>query len=165
MNTNPDRSKDTSREDDYRDYEERDLDEGWPYPDLDTAPQKRNEAYGRAPAGLEGDANPGVEVAGAPAIHSEGGPTLSQGIAREAIEDDGLEEAIYERFTQRADLDEDQVTVTVRDGVAELAGRVETSQASAIAEQIAAATPGVTGVRNRLVASAVDSHIPGDTDE
>lgn len=165
MNTDPHRSRDTSREDDYRDYEARDLDEGWPYPDLDTAPQKRNEAYGRAPAGLEGETNPGAEVAGAPAIHSEGGPPLSRGIAREAIEDDGLEEAIYDRFTQRGDLDEDRITVTVRDGVAELAGRVETREVAALAERIAAATPGVTGVRNRLVSDAVDSHIPGDADE
>lgn len=155
-------SRETSREEDYRDYEERDLDEGWPYPDGDTAKKKRNEAYGAAPAGLEGDANPGTEIAGNPEIRSEGGPALAQGIAREAIDDDALEEEIFDQLTRRDDIDEDQITVTVRDGVAELTGSVDRAEAGFIAEQIAGAVPGVRFVRNRLVSLGTDSHIPDD---
>ena len=157
-----DRPRETSREEDYRDYEERDLDDGWPYPDGDTARKKRNEAYGVAPAGLEGDANPGAEIAANPEIRSEGGPALAQGIVREAIDDDALEEQIFDQLSNREDFDEDQITVTVRDGIAELTGRVDRAEATFIAEQIAGSVPGVRFVRNRLVSMGVDSHIPSD---
>jgi osmotically-inducible protein OsmY len=165
MNAKPQVPRETSREEDFRDYEERDLDEGWPYPDLDSGQSKRNEAYGRSPAGLEGGSNDGVEIASNPVIQSEGGPSLSQSVASEAIEDDALEEQIYDRFSQYPDLGDDQVTVTVRHGVAELSGRVETQEISVRAEQIAAATPGVVAVRNALVLIGVDSHIPRDATE
>jgi osmotically-inducible protein OsmY len=157
-----DRSRETSREEDYRDYEERDLDEGWPYPDQDAARRKANEAYGVAPAGLEGDTNAGTEVADAPAIHSDGGPSLSRGIAHEAIDDDALEEKISNRFADRDDIDEDQITVTVQHGVAKLSGNVDTSAAAALVVRIVAAVPGVRGVYNLLVPVGIDSHIPGD---
>lgn len=157
-----DSARETSREEDYRDYEERDLDDGWPYPDGDTAKKKANEAYGVAPAGLEGDTNPGAEIAGNPEIRSEGGPALAQGIAREAIDDDALEEQIYDELTRRDDIDEDQITVTVRDGIAELTGNVDQGDAAFIAEQIAGSVAGVRFVRNRLVSMGVDSHIPND---
>ena len=157
-----DRSRETSREEDYRDYGERDVDDGWPYPDADTAKKKRNEAYGTAPAGLEGDTNPGTEIAGSPEIRSEGGPALAQGIAREAIDDDALEEQIFDQLTRRDDIDEDQITVTVRDGIVELTGSVDEADAAFVAEQIAGAVPGVRFVRNRLVSRGVDSRIPND---
>lgn len=157
--------KETSREEDFRDYEERDLDEGWPYPDADTSSAKRNEAYGRAPAGLENDGNVGAEIADNPAIRSHGGPTLSQGIAREAIDDDGLEEAIYDQLTAHDGIDADQITVTVRNTVAELTGSVERAEIGFAAEQIAASVPGVSAVRNRLRAIGIDSHIPSDASE
>jgi hypothetical protein len=44
------RPKETTREEDYRDYEERDLRDGWPYADADGGRRKSNEAYGAAPA-------------------------------------------------------------------------------------------------------------------
>jgi hypothetical protein len=162
MNGISGRSRETSREEDYRDYEERDLKEGWPYPDDDKAARKRNEAYGAAPAGLEGDANPGAEIAGNPEIRSEGGPALAQSIASEAIDDDALEEQIFDQLSDQDDLDEDQITVTVRNGIVELTGNVDTIDAAFVAEQIAGAVPGVRFVRNRLVSVGVDSHIPDD---
>lgn len=157
-----DRSRETSREEDYRDYEERDLDEGWPYADQETARQKANEAYGAAPADLGRDSNAGAEVAGAPVIRSEGGPALSKGISREAIDDDSLEEEISNHFIDRDDIDEDQITVTVQHGVAKLSGNVETSGDVALAAKIAAAVPGVRAVYNLLVPLSADSHIPRD---
>jgi hypothetical protein len=154
--------RETSREEDYRDYEERDLEEGWPYPDGDISTKKRNEAYGAAPAGLEVDANPGAEIAGGPEIQSEGGPSLSQGIARDAIDDDALEEQVFNRLADQDMVDEEQVTVTVRDGVAELTGNVDRAEVAFVAEQVAGAVPGVRFVRNRLVPVGIDSHIPKD---
>lgn len=157
-----DRSRETSREEDYRDYEERDLDQGWPYADEDAARRKANEAYGVAPAGLEGDTNPGTEVSGDPVIRSEGGPAVSRGIAREAIDDDALEEEISDHFTDRDDIDDDQITVTVQHGVAKLSGTVETAMDAARAARIAAAVPGVRAVYNLLVPVGLDGHIPSD---
>lgn len=158
----PDGARETSREEDYRDYEERDLDNGWPYPDNDTSRKKRNEAYGAPPAGLEGDINPGAEIAGNPEIRSEGGPALAQGIAREAIDDDALEEQIFDQLSDREDIDESQITVTVHDGIVELTGSVDGTDATFVAEQIAGAVRGVRFVRNRLVSIGIDSHIPND---
>jgi hypothetical protein len=157
-----DRARETSREEDYRDYEQRDLDGGWPYPDDDMSKKKGNEAYGVAPAGLEGDTNPGSEISGNPEIHSEGGPALALGIAREAIDDDALEEQIFDQLTGRQDIDENQITVSVREGIAELTGSVDRAEATFVAEQIAGAVPGVRFVRNRLVPIGIDSHIPLD---
>ena len=157
-----DRSRETSREEDYRDYEERDLEEGWPYADLEVAMTKRNEAYGAAPAGFDGDGNPGSEITGETAIRSHGGPVVSQRVAHEAIDDDALEEEIYDQLSNCRDVVYDQITVTVRDGVAKLTGDIETVQASAVAAQLVAAVPGVRAVYNLLVPIGLDSHIPAD---
>jgi hypothetical protein len=116
-----DRSRETSREEDYRDYEERDLDQGWPYADEDAARR-----------------------------------------AREAIDDDALEEEISDHFTDRDDIDDDQITVTVQHGVAKLSGTVETNIDAARAARIAAAVPGVRAVYNLLVPVGLDGHIPSD---
>lgn len=165
MAESPDRSPETSREEDYRDYDERDLEEGWPYPDADAAGAKRNEAYGAAPAGLGANDNPGAGIAGNPAIPSEGGPTLARGTAREAIDDDALEERIFDQLVGHEDIDEDEVTVTVHHGIAELSGHVDRLEATFIAERIAGSVPGVRLVRNTLVATGTDSHVPGDADD
>ena len=158
----PKRSGETSREEDYRDYEERDLEQGWPYPDADAARKKTHEAYGAAPAGPDGDLNPGIEVADAPVIHRQGGPMLSRGSVRESMDDDALEERISNRFADRDDIDDDPITVTVQHGVAKLSGDVETYADAALAARIAAAVPGVRAVYNLLVPVGVDSHIPRD---
>lgn len=156
------RARETSREEDYRDYEARDLDGGWPYPDEDMSRKKRNEAYGAAPAGLEGDSNPGAEIASNPEIRSEGGSPFAQDTPGAAIDDDALEEQIFDQLTDREDIDLSQIIVTVRNGIAELTGRVDRIDATFVAEQIAGAVPGVRFVRNRLVSMGIDSHIPSD---
>lgn len=164
MATTPPISRETSREEDYRDFEARDLDDAWPYPDQDAATVKRNEAYGGSPAGVESDGNPGSEVTDGPAIQSRGGPAISREIAHDAIEDDGLEEEITDLISNHDELDADQITVTVLQGIVALSGSVETARASALAERIAAGVSGVGGVRNGLVLTGLDSHIPGDAD-
>lgn len=155
-------SRETSREEDYRDYEERDLDGGWPYPDGDIARKMHNDAYGIGPAGLEGGTNPGAEIAPNPEIHGDGGPVLAWGVARGTIDDDALEEQIFDQFTGRDDIDEDQITIAVSDGIAELTGSVDRAETAFIAEQVAGSVPGVRFVRNRLVPMGIDSHIPID---
>ena len=156
----------TAREEDYRDYEERDVEQGWPYADADgDLGRKRNAAYGQSEANFDSEGNPGVEVAGQTAILSEGGPSISKDIEHEAIDDDALEEEISDRLSLDDRIDESQITVTIHQGVAELSGSVETREQQFVAEQIVAAVPGIRIVRNRLVLSGLDSLIPNDATE
>jgi len=156
----------TAREEDYRDYEERDAEQGWPYADADgDLGRKRNAAYGQSEANFDSEGNPGTEVTGGPAILSEGGPSISKGIAHDAIDDDALEEEVSDRLSLDDRIDESQITVTIRDGVAELSGSVETREQQLVAEQIVAAVAGIRIVRNRLVLTGLDSHIPYDATE
>ncbi|MBX9456548.1 MAG: BON domain-containing protein [Rhizobium sp.] len=157
-----DAGKETSREDDYRDQEARNLDDGWPYADVDAVARKRNEAYGVAPSDLGDDGNPGAEIASDPAIPGEGGPAFEQGTSKDATDDDALEERIFDRISSAPDIDDEQITVTVRDGIAELTGKVDQAETVFIAEQLAGAVPGVRLVRNGLVSMGVDSHVPDD---
>ena len=154
------------REETYRDYDERDIDDGWPYADADgTKGRKRNAAYGQGAADFDAAANAGTEIADGTAIRSEGGPALARGIAHEAIEDDALEEAVYEALSADDRIDENQITVTVQDGIAEIEGSVETREQHMIAEKLVEAVAGIRAVRNRLVLSGLDGHVPFDATE
>jgi len=159
-------TSETAREEDYRDYEERDVEQGWPYADADgDLGRKRNEAYGQSEANFDSEGNPGTEVAGGAAILSEGGPAISKDISHDAIDNDALEEEASDRLSLDDRIDESQITVTIRDGVAELSGSVETREQQFVAEQIVAAVAGIRIVRNRLVLTGLDSHIPYDATE
>ena len=154
------------REEAYRDFEERDLDEGWPYADADgTRGRKRNLAYGQGQADFDAEANPGVEVAGGTAILSAGGPSLARSIAHEAIDDDALEEAVYEILSNDDRIDESQITVTIHRGVADIDGSVETREQYAIAELLVEQVQGIRAVRNGLAVLGLDGHIPMDATE
>lgn len=154
------------REEAYRDYEERDLDGGWPYADADgTRGRKRNAAYGQGAADLDAEANAGTEVTDGTAIRSHGGPALSKDISHEAIEDDALEEAVYEALSADDMVDESQITVTVQDGVAVIEGSVETREQHSIAGRLVESVAGIRAIRNRLVLSGLDGHIPFDSTE
>lgn len=157
-----DAQRETSREEDYRDQEARNLDDGWPYADVDATARKRNEAYGRAPSGLEDDGNPGVEISSDPEIRSDGAPAFASRPSRDATDDDALEERVFDSISGAADVDDEQITVTVRDGMVELSGRVDRAETAVLAERLAGAVPGVRLVRNRLVSMGIDSHIPDD---
>jgi osmotically-inducible protein OsmY len=166
MAVEPRDTSETAREEDYRDYEERDLDEGWPYADADgSRGRKRNAAYGQSAANFDAEENPGVEVAGQTAIRSEGGPSISKTIAHGAIDDDVLEEEISDRLSLDDRIDESQITVTVHGGIAELSGSVETREEQFVAEQIVEGVSGIRIVRNKLILTGLDSHIPYDATE
>ena len=156
----------TAREEDYRDYEERDLEQGWPYSDADRdRGRKRNAAYGQSGANFDSEGNPGVEIAGQTEIASEGGPSIAKGFAHDAIDDDALEEEISDKLSLDDRIDESQITVTVRNGIAEIGGSVETREEQFVAEQIIEGVSGIRIVRNRLVLTGIDSHIPSDAAE
>ncbi|WP_137155390.1 BON domain-containing protein [Rhizobium sp. FKL33] len=148
-----------TREEDYRDYDERDISDGWPYADEEVA-AKKNEAYGVD----SDDDTTSLEISDEPAIESEGGPSLFPEAAEEAVEDDGVEEAVYERITNTRRWQDNQLTVTVHAGVATLEGEVETEHDRQLINQIALGVPGVVDTVNRIILIGVDSHIPSDAD-
>jgi len=159
-------AKPTSREEDYRDYEERDLSEGWPYADAvsgsDTTVQ--NQSYGDTASNFDESGNPGFETSGDAAIHTARG-TDPLGDRTEAdIDDDSIEEAIAEKLDD-SDVETAGLDIKVSEGIVHLTGFVETALHRRVVEQVVYAVPGVRGIRNSLTLTAADGNIPADWDE
>ena len=154
----------TAREEDYRDYDKRNIGEGWPYSDEDGLPADRNAPYGGTGSNFDESGRVGVEIARRPEIESHGGPSLSPTGEEVVIEDDVLEERITEILSEKANFDIELITVTVHDGVATLTGEVETAHDRTLAKTLTLAVPGIRGCVNELVLIGLDSHIPSDSD-
>lgn len=153
----------TPREEDYRDYEDRNLDDGWPYSDEENRPGARNAPYGANPANLDRRETPGAQVSEDTAVHT------AQRLAPEpddtTVDDDGLSDAITRLIDEDERFNADLVTVTVRDGVAMVSGEVETEPERLKLETLVLSVKGVRDVENEIVLIGVDSHVPPDFDE
>ncbi|HZG29902.1 MAG TPA: BON domain-containing protein [Ensifer sp.] len=156
--------RETDREEDYRDYDKRNIGEGWPYADEDGVPARQNAPYGTSTSNLDEAERVGVEVGERPEIASRGGPSLSPVFEEYAINDDVLEERIMDVLGDNDNFDPALMTVTVHHGVATLSGKVETAHARALAETLTLAVKGIRSCVNKLVMIGVDSHIPPDAD-
>lgn len=156
----------TSREADYRDYEERDIDDGWPYadaqPDLDSS--ARNEAYGETDENFDETGNPGFETGSDAAIRSRGGPDLIKDDPDRDIADDVLEETINDRL-EDADIDTSSFEVQIDEGVVTLEGEVDTAEDRRRVGLTVQRVAGVRSVHNRLTLRAADAGLPSDWDE
>jgi hypothetical protein len=149
------------REEDYRDFEERDLDKGWPYADGEPV-RKRNAAYGDASDELDPT---NMEVAGETFIESDGGPSPFPHEEDGVIEDDGIEERISDRLSQMGRWSDNQFEITVHNGVAEINGEVDTAEERQLIDQLILRTAGIRSTINNLILIGADSHIPSDADE
>ncbi|WP_071832346.1 BON domain-containing protein [Pararhizobium antarcticum] len=159
-------AKPTSREEDYRDYEERDLNEGWPYADgvsgSDTTVQ--NQSYGAPATSFDESGNPGFESSSDAAIHTASG-TDPLGERTDAdIDDDSIEEAVAEKLDSN-EVETAGMDIKVTKGIVLLTGFVETAAHRRVVEQVVYAVPGVVGIRNQLTLTAADGNIPADWDE
>lgn len=154
----------TAREEDYRDYDKRNIGDGWPYADEDGLPAERNAPYGTTGSNLDESGRVGVEIADRPEIASHGGPSVFPAAETAVIEDDVLEEAIADMLSRDEDIDPSMITVTVHGGIVTLSGEVETAQARNSAFSACLAVKGVRACRNELVLIGLDSHIPSDSD-
>ena len=76
------------REEDFRDYGERDIGEGWPYADGEPV-KKRNAPYGETSDELDPT---NTEISADTFIESDGGPTLFPDEEGGNIDDDAIEE-------------------------------------------------------------------------
>ncbi|OLP58078.1 hypothetical protein BJF93_05445 [Xaviernesmea oryzae] len=158
-------AKTTTREEDYRDYEHRDLDQGWPYADeVSGQPtDPANRAYGEGAESFDEQGNPGFQTADEPRIDSANGPDLLADDVEGDVDDDAIEARLVERLEDKG-VDLSAVEIRVEDGEALLSGAVETREDRRLIEQMALAQPGINTVRNELTTLAVDAAIPTDLD-
>ncbi len=156
----------TSREEDYRDYEERDLKEGWPYADgvsgSDTT--VKNQSYGDTAENFDESGNPGFETSTDAAIDTADGSDLLGEHTEGDIDDDGIAEAVSEKL-ENSEVETAGLDIKVSDGVVQLTGFVETAAHRQVVEQLIYSVPGVVGIRDDLTLAAADGNIPADWDE
>jgi hypothetical protein len=160
--------KQTSREEDFRDYEQRDTRDGWPYPDGDgTRRAGQNAPYGTRDADLDRIDNEGIEVASDPAKRDvDGAPLPFADETDDAIADDDLEARIMKALEDDERIDPAMLELTIRDGIAELDGSVDSEEDRRHLIGFLRRVKGVRGVRaDGLLARGVDSHVPRDVTE
>lgn len=154
-----------SREEDYRDYEDREIRDGWPYSDVDGNPLKNhpdNTPYGDTPANFDEDPSTGFTVDTADASGREDRVDTAVPLPASRIDDDELEAQITERLEESGKVVSDNIEVHSVDGIITLEGRVETISLARNLEEIVLTVPGVVGVHNNLETLGVDSHMPDE---
>jgi hypothetical protein len=156
--------KHVSREEDFRDYEERDIRDGWPYPDDDDARQvAQNAPYASPGAKLDQLNNEGVAITRDPAARDvDGAPLPFADETGDIIADDVLEARIMETLEDDDGVDLAALDLTIRDGVAVLDGAVDSEEDR---RHLIGFLRRVKGVRDvdadGLRARGVDIHLPG----
>lgn len=156
----------TGREEDYRDYEERDLDEGWPYADATPGSKTGvgNVAYGQGGKNFDEAGNPGFERSSGTAIDSDNGVDPFGDETEADVNDDALEDTIANALAD-SNIETSAVDIKVRRGSVWLRGAVDTAQERRQIELLIYAIPGVVRIRNDLTKSGVDGGIPADWDD
>ena len=160
-----DDKKTLSREDDYRDYEERNLDDGWPYSDASGASDGKpgNGAYGETAANFDRDRNSGFRIDGTDEDGNEN--RLRDRLRADSInrdDSDDLEVRVFENLENIEGLDPDSIDIHVEGHTVTLEGSVETIGMARKVELGALSVDGVRHIRNRLETTGVDSHIPNE---
>ncbi|MDE1995479.1 MAG: BON domain-containing protein [Rhizobiaceae bacterium] len=155
--------KELSREEDYRDYEDRDINDGWPYADGDNAGPRppQNGAYGDSRANFDESSTPGFLVEETDALGREEITETTNPLNHQRIESDELEAEITERLSV-SDVDTDSIDVRVENGIVTLEGSVDTAQSARRIAALVGSIAGVVEVRNRLESLGIDANIPDD---
>ena len=160
------KKKELTREEDYRDYEERDLDEGWPYDD-DAGAKSRppaNGPYGGTEANFDEETNKGYTVTDTDADGQQTAQSeqLLPGTLGQEDEDD-IEERVMDAILEIEGVSAEMIDVSSdHGGIIVLEGEVDDA---ATARQLAARAlkvSGVRSVRNNLSIIGVDANIPDD---
>ncbi|MBW8300885.1 MAG: BON domain-containing protein [Hydrogenophaga sp.] len=162
-----DSEKDLSREEDYRDFEQRDIENGWPYDDgAGTASRPvGNGAYGETGANFDRERNGGYRITN---VDADGGqaplasPVLPETDHRE--NSDQLEADVAAALEDLPDLLLNALDIHADGHVVTLRGAVDTAQERRKIEMRVVAVKGVSTVRNFVTTMGVDTHIPNDAD-
>ncbi|WP_275789043.1 BON domain-containing protein [Pararhizobium gei] len=154
------------REEDYRDYEERDINDGWPYADATPGSEAKigNGAYGEADENFDEAGNPGFQRSDDTVIKTSNIPDLVGDDPSADVDDDALEEAIAETLSDR-NIDMNGLEIKASRGVVELTGTVDSTEDRRKVERLVSAVLGVVRVRSQLSTLGVDTGIPGDWDD
>jgi hypothetical protein len=159
---NPDN---TTREEDYRDYDTRNIDEGWPYADPAGAATKPvgNAAYGDPSANFDRDRNRGYHVDGVDERgFEEKSPDAVLPATDSFIESDDVEERVTEALEDLGDVSMESIDLHVERGTVTLEGVVDDNATSSRIARTAEGIRGVQLVINNLRVAGVDMHIPQD---
>ncbi|MDQ0319256.1 hypothetical protein QO002_001394 [Pararhizobium capsulatum DSM 1112] len=156
----------TSREEDYRDYEERDIDDGWPYADARTGSDTLtgNGAYGASRENFDESGNPGYQTGSETRIRSSGGPDLLKDDPEQDIDDDVLEQKITD-ILEAGDVDMSGFEIRIDEGVVTLEGEVDAAEDRRLVGVTIQRIAGVKAVHNRLGLRAADANLPSDWDD
>lgn len=156
---------DLPREEDYRDYDTRNIDEGWPYADQAGAGSDpvENSAYGDTDANFDRERNKGYKVDNADKNGREepvrDGSTIAD---PDVIESDDLEERVSDAIEEldivameTLDIRADGTTVTIE-------GEVDDDQTARKIVARVRRVNGVSKVVNELTLLGIDSLIPDE---
>lgn len=162
-----DTPKDLSREEDYRDFEQRDIENGWPYDDGAGAASRpvANGAYGETGANFDRQRNGGYRVT---EVAADGGqrplnsPVLPETDHRE--NSDQLEADVAAALEDLPDTLLNALGIHADGHVVTLRGAVDTPEERREIELRVVSVRGVSAVRNLVTTMGVDTHIPSDID-
>lgn len=162
------KEKDLAREEEYRDFEARDLDEGWPYDDAAGGASRspENRPYGSTEANFDEATNKGytvvdVDQAGEQQPQSDLPISTTRGLENA----DDLEERVTEALSQLKDIDIDSIDVHAHGRTIIIEGSVETIQMARRLVLCAEAVDGVHDVKSKLELTGLDAHMPDDEDD
>lgn len=158
-------ANDIPREEDYRDYDSRNIDEGWPYSDQGGAAAGAvgNAAYGDTDANFDRERDKGFQVDNADETGLEEPVKDRSTPATKGVEEsDDLEERVSDSIEQldivameTIDIRADGTTVTIE-------GEVDDAQTARKLIAHVKRIPGVGRVVNELTLLGIDSLIPED---
>ncbi|QLF70559.1 BON domain-containing protein [Peteryoungia desertarenae] len=156
-----------SREDDYRDYDQRDITDGWPYDDGAGAGAKpvENRSYGETASNFDRERNEGFRINEVDAKGAEpqpATPVLPTTDRRE--DDDQLESDIMDALALEDDVTLAAIDLHVDGHRVTLRGSVDTAEDRRRIELKTLGVAGVSQVVNHITTIGIDSHIPRDAD-
>jgi len=155
---------DVSREEDFRDYDDRNIDEGWPYDDAAGAKSRPvdNTAYGSG-ANFDEERNGGYKVHGTDADGQQDRLTDAIKPATDGLEDsDDIEERASEALENLEDVDMNSIDLHVHGGTLTIEGAVDDAQTSRRIVGTLQSIKGVRTVINNLRLNGVDGRIPDE---
>ncbi len=157
--------KDTTREEDYRDYEERDLKDGWPYDDDagSSSEPSENRPYGETDANFDEGSSKGFTVTKTDANgQQEREPDSRMPTTADLVESDDIEERVMDALSDVEGASPEMIDVRSEGSIIILEGEVDDAATARQLGRIARSISGVTSVRNLIQIIGVDANIPED---
>lgn len=156
---------DISREEDFRDFEDRNVNEGWPYADQPGAASGPidNDTYGRSDNAIERSRNPGFTIseAGTSGMPEAASDSLRPGTMGLENADD-LEDRITNSLEALDEIDMDLIDVRAAGTTITVEGQVDDAVSARKILIAVKNTAGVGKVINHLRLAGVDSRIPDE---